>query len=109
MTNRRFGNSLASNSKGHIKCVSLNNQLCQSKPTVVNTNSNRTLYYPFNLSVNKRGKSCNTIGKSCNTTVLKNVFQKSEKYECLSIKFNSQGKMKQDFCLNMTDVSVIVH
>ena len=41
--------------------------------------------------------------------MLKNVFQKSEKYECLSIKLNSQGKIKQDFCLNMTDVSVMVH
>ena len=105
LTKRIFGKLLASSSKGHIKCVSLNIQLWQSMPTVVNINSNKTLYYPFNLSVNKWGKSCNTI----DDPMLKNVFQKSEKYECLSIKFNSQGKMKQDFCLNMTDVSVYVH
>ena len=40
---------------------------------VVNINSNKTLYYPFNLSVNKWGKSCNTI----DDPMLKNVFQKS--------------------------------
>ena len=32
-----FGESLAFNSKGHIKCVSLNNQSCQARPTLVET------------------------------------------------------------------------
>ena len=56
-----FGESLAFNSKGPIKCVSLNNQLCQDRPTLNITNSNETLLYPYTLTVNKRGRSCNNI------------------------------------------------
>ena len=36
------GKSLTSNFKGHMKCVSLNNQPCQARPTLVNINSNKT-------------------------------------------------------------------
>ena len=57
----RFDGSLASNSKGPIKCVSLNNQPCQARPTLVIINSNEPLYYPFIVSVTKSGGSCNTI------------------------------------------------
>ena len=56
-----FGESLAFNSKGPIKCVSLNNQLCQDRPTLNIINSNETLLYPYILTVNKRGGSCNNI------------------------------------------------
>ena len=34
-----------------IKCVSLNNQLCTPRPTLIDVNSNETLYYPFFVSV----------------------------------------------------------
>ena len=44
-TTESFGESLASNSKGHIKCVSLDNLPYQTRPTLVNTNSNERLYY----------------------------------------------------------------
>ena len=57
----RFGESLVSNSKGPIKCVSLNNQPCQARLTLVNTNSDETLSYSFTVSVNKCGESCNNI------------------------------------------------
>ena len=40
-----FGNSLALNSKGPIKCASLNNQPCQARPTLVNINSDETLFF----------------------------------------------------------------
>ena len=50
-----------SNSKGPIKCLTLNNQPCQARPTLVNINSDETLFYPFTVSVNKCGGSCNTI------------------------------------------------
>ena len=36
-TTRKFGGSLASNYKGPIKCVFLNKQSCQIRPTLVNT------------------------------------------------------------------------
>ena len=35
----RFSASLAFNSKEPIKCVSLKNQSCQARPTLVNINS----------------------------------------------------------------------
>ena len=53
--------SLLSNSEESIKCVSLNNQPCQARPTLVNVNSNKSLYYPITASVNKYGRRCNTI------------------------------------------------
>ena len=61
-TTARLGESLGSNSKGHIKCVSLNNQPCQqARPTLVGINSNETLFYPFTVRFNKCDRSCNTI------------------------------------------------
>ena len=46
-----FGGSLVSNSKGQIKCVSLNNRPCQAR-LLVNIHSNKSLYYPVTVSVN---------------------------------------------------------
>ena len=51
-TTRSLGESLASNTDGRIKCVSLNNQPCQARSRLVNINSNELLYYPFTVSVN---------------------------------------------------------
>ena len=42
-TTRGFGKSLACNSEGCIKCVSLNNRPCQARPILVDVNSNETL------------------------------------------------------------------
>ena len=39
-TTRILDGSLATSSKGHIKCVFLNNQPCQAIPTFVDINSN---------------------------------------------------------------------
>ena len=55
-----FDGSLASNSKEHIKCISLNNRPCQARPTLVNINSNKCLFYPFTVSVKYCG-SCTVI------------------------------------------------
>ena len=46
------------------KCVSLNKQPCQARPTLVNVNCNQPHYFPFTVSVNKFGGSCNTINDS---------------------------------------------
>ena len=56
-----FGESIAFNSKGPINCVSINNQLCQDRSTLIDINSNQTLLYPYTLTVNRRGGSCNNI------------------------------------------------
>ena len=47
-----------------IKWMSLNNRPCQAKPTLLNISSNKTLFYPFIVSINKRGGSCSTIDDS---------------------------------------------
>ena len=54
-TTESFGESLASNSKGRIKCVFLNIRPFQTRPTLININSNKPLYYPFTHNVNKCG------------------------------------------------------
>ena len=48
-TMRNFDKSLISYSKEPIKCVSLNNRLCQARPTLVDINSNKTLFIIFIL------------------------------------------------------------
>ena len=53
-----FRESLLSNLKLTIKCVSLNNQLCKARPTLIHMNSNGPLYYQLTVSVNK----CSEIG-----------------------------------------------
>ena len=54
-----FSKSLASNSKGHIKCISLDNQPCQVRTPLVDNNYNETIFYSFTVSANKCGGSCN--------------------------------------------------
>ena len=56
-----FGKSLVSNLKRFTKCVSLNNQPCKARPTIVNIYSHKTLFYQFTVSVNKCVGSCNTF------------------------------------------------
>ena len=56
-----FGKLLDFNSKGPIKCVSLNNQLCQARPTLVNINFNQPHFYPLTVTANKCSESCNAI------------------------------------------------
>ena len=56
-----FSGSLASNFKELVKCISLNNQPCQARPTLADINSNETFFYPLTVNVNKGGATCNTI------------------------------------------------
>ena len=56
-----FSESLVSNSKGPTNCASLNNHPCTAGPTVVNIKYEETLFYPFTVSFDKSGGSCNTI------------------------------------------------
>ena len=56
-----FGKSLESDSKGSMKCISLNNQQYQVSPTFVNVNSDGTIFYLFVVSVNKGVASYNII------------------------------------------------
>ena len=52
-----FGESLFSN----LECVSLKNQPCKARQTIVNTISNETLFYLFTVKINKCGGIYNAI------------------------------------------------
>ena len=80
----QFAESLVSNLKGPIKYVSLNNQPCQIRPEIGNINADKTLFYPFTVSVNKCGRRCNTIN---DPYTLVWVPSKIKKYEFKSIPF----------------------
>ena len=56
-----FSGSLASNSKRPTKCLSLNNQPCETTLTLVHINPHEVLFYSFTVSINKCGGSCDTI------------------------------------------------
>ena len=60
-TKGSFSESLMSNFKGPIKCVSLNIRPCRARLTFVDINSNETLFSLLTVSANKYGGSCNTI------------------------------------------------
>ena len=51
-----FSKSLHSNFKESIKYVTLNDHPCKARPTIVDINSNKTLFHPFTTSVNKCGE-----------------------------------------------------
>ena len=72
-----FGEPLFFNSDRRLKCISLNNRQCQTRPAIVDMNSNETLFYSFTVSVNKSGRSCNTINDPyapvCVSNKVKNI------------------------------------
>ena len=41
------------------KCVSLNNELCMSRPNLIDLNPIELNYYPFMVSLDKCSGSCN--------------------------------------------------
>ena len=41
--------------------ILLNNQLYKPRPTIANIDTDKTIFYPFTVSVNKCGGSCKTI------------------------------------------------
>ena len=60
-----------------LKCVSMNNQECKTRPGIININSNEPLFYPYSTQVNKCSSSCNNINdpyaKLCVPDVIKNI------------------------------------
>ena len=60
-----------------LKCVSINNQKCTTRSVIMNINSNETLFYPYNVLVNKCSGSCNDTNnfyaRLCVPDVVKNM------------------------------------
>ena len=44
-----------------LKCVSINNQECKTRPEIININNNESSFNPYSILVNKCSGSCNNI------------------------------------------------
>ena len=70
-----FGCNLSS--VNPLECVSMNNQECKVRPEIVNVNSNKPAFYPFNIKTSNCSGSCNNISdpyaKLCVPDVVKNI------------------------------------
>ena len=58
-----------------LKCVSMSNQECKSRPKIIDVNSNEPVFYPYSIKVNNCGGSCDSI----NNPYAKSVSQASLK------------------------------
>ena len=67
---------------GALECVSVVNQKCMPRPKILNVNEGigETLFYPYNVLVNKCSGSCETLdnpmSKICVPKIIKNVDMK---------------------------------
>ena len=44
-----------------LECVSLNNQECKLRTEIINLNTNKPMFYPYSIKINRCQGSCNTI------------------------------------------------
>ena len=60
-----------------LKCISMKNQECKTRPQVVNINGNNPIFYPFSIKTSKCSGNCNNItypyAKMCVLDVVKNL------------------------------------
>ena len=60
-----------------LRFASINNQECKIRPDVININSNKHLFYPYSILVNKCSGRCNNINdpyaKLCAPDVAKDI------------------------------------
>ena len=56
-----------------LKLVFMGNQECKKRPAMVNINSNKPLFYPYSILVNKCSGSCNYINNPCNKSCVPDV------------------------------------
>ena len=61
-----------------LECVSVINQKCMPRPKILNVNEGvgEALFYPYNVLVNKRSGSCNTLDKPMSKICVPNVIKK---------------------------------
>ena len=53
-----FGCSLSS--MDHLECFSMNNQECKGRPEIISVNSNKPVFFPFDIETSKCNGSGNT-------------------------------------------------
>ena len=60
-----------------LECVSMNNQECKIRTKIINLNTNKPMFYPYSIKINRCKGSCNTINdpyaKICVPDQIKNT------------------------------------
>ena len=56
-----------------LEFVSMKNQECKIRPKLIDGNTDKPLFYPFSIKVNKFGESCNSINDPCATLCVPDV------------------------------------
>ena len=60
-----------------LSCISMSNQPCNTRPEIVNVNSNNPIFYPFSVKAIKCSGNCNNINdpyaKICVPDVVKDL------------------------------------
>ena len=56
-----LGLTVLSNITNALKCLSMNNQPCITRPEIININSNNPIFYPFSVKINRCSSNCNNI------------------------------------------------
>ena len=44
-----------------LNCISMKNQECKVRLEIINVNSNKPIFYPFKIKINKCSGNCNNI------------------------------------------------
>ena len=45
----------------YLKCMSMNNQKCMSRPKIIDLNPNEPVFFSYSIKINKCSGSCNNI------------------------------------------------
>ena len=65
------------NASSSLSCISIKNQECETRPEVININSDNPIFYPFSIKINKCSGNCNNINdpyaKICVPDIIKNL------------------------------------
>ena len=60
-----------------LSCISMSNQVCKTRPQVVNVNEDESVFFPFSIETSKCSGSCDSINypyaKICVPDVVKNL------------------------------------
>ena len=60
-----------------LSCISMSNQVCKTRPQVVNVNGDESVFFPFSIETSKCSGSCDSINypyaKICVPDVVKNL------------------------------------
>ena len=93
-----------------LRCISMDNQECKTRPHVFNDNGDELVFFPFSIETSKCSGSCNNINypyaKICVPDVVKNLNGKvfnlmSRTNETRHIKWHETCKCEYKFEANV--------